>query len=325
MASLSIHPISLNPANSMSQLSEPPTDRPLTIGIIDYLNVEPLYYRLQERLAGRDIVFVRGVPTELNRALAAGEIDLAPVSAITAAQLGERVAILPDLSIATIGAVKTVLLFSWMADPRELNDCRIALSDESATSAELVKILAERFWGVQPRYATEPQELAQMLRRASAALLIGDGALVESAHRREVPGRGQPYVFDLGDEWLKWTGLPFVFALWAARRQALPLIREFGVVEALYESKADGLIHIPEIARAYAPRLGLPVGVLTKYLHDLRYDLTPADRAGLLTYLGLALPGFRPDHLLGWRPDLGLTPLFAGIEPASVADEHRPA
>lgn len=290
----------------------------LTLGIIDYLNVEPLYYRLQERLAGRGVEFRRGVPTELNRALAAGEIDLAPISAIAAAQMADRVAILPDLSIATLGAVKTVLLFSWMADPRELDDCRIALSNESATSVELVRILAERFWRVQPRYGAEAQDLAQMLRRSSAALLIGDGALVESAHRREIPGRGQPYVFDLGDEWLKWTGLPFVFALWAARREALPLIRQRGVVEALYESKAEGLAHIPEIARAYAPRLGLPTGVLTKYLHDLRYDLTPADRAGLLTYFSLALPDLQPDHLQTWLPDAGLRPLFDGVEPAAV-------
>lgn len=294
------------------------TDRPLTLGIIDYLNVEPLYYRLEERLAGKGIVFRRGVPTELNQALAAGEIDLAPISAIAAAQMAERVAILPALSIATIGAVKTVLLFSWMADPRELDDVRIALSDESATSVELVRLLAERFWQVQPRYTTEAQDLAQMLRRSAAALLIGDGALVESAHRREIPGRGQPYVFDLGDEWLKWTGLPFVFALWAARREALPLIRDLDVVAALYEAKADGLVHIPEIARAYAPRLGLPTGVLTKYLHDLRYDLTSSDRAGLLTYLVLALPGFRSDRLQTWRPDEGLQPVFAGLEAAPL-------
>ncbi len=302
----------------MAQESDLTVDRPLTLGIIDYLNVEPLYYRLQERLAGRGVEFRRGVPTELNRALAAGEIDLAPISAIAAAQMADHVAILPDLSIATLGAVKTVLLFSWMADPRELEDCRIALSDESATSAELVRILAEHFWRVRPRYGAEAQDLAQMLRRSSAALLIGDGALVESAHRREIPGRGQPYVFDLGDEWLKWTGLPFVFALWAARREALPLLREKQVVSALYESKVDGMAHIPEVARAYAPRLGLPIGVLTKYLHDLRYDLTPADRSGLLTYFLLALPDFQPERLQTWLPDTGLQPIFASIEPASI-------
>jgi len=286
----------------------------LTIGVIDYLNVEPLYFRLQERLADRPVRFRRGVPTELNRALAAGEIDLAPISAIAAARLADQVAILPDLAIATLGAVKTVLLFSWMADPRELDDCRIALSDESATSVELVKVLARHFWRISPRYTTAPQDLDAMLRRSSAALLIGDDALVESAHRRAIRGRGQPYAFDLGDEWLKWTGLPFVFALWAVRREALDELDELDILPALYASKAEGLDHIPEIARAYAPRLGLDVGVLTKYLFDLRYDLTPADRAGLLTYFTLALEDFQPDSLLCWHPLEGMYPVFEGVE-----------
>ncbi len=288
----------------------------ITIGIIDYLNVEPLYFRLQERLADKPVRFRRGVPTELNRALHAGEIDLAPISAITAARLADQVAILPDLAIATLGAVKTVLLFSWMADPRELDDCRIALSDQSATSVELVKILARHFWHIQPRYATEPQNLESMLRRSSAALLIGDDALVESAHRRPLPGRGQPYAFDLGDEWLKWTGLPFVFALWAARREALPALAELDILPALYASKAEGLQHIPQIAQAYAPRLGLNPGVLTKYLYDLRYDLTPADRAGLLTYFTLALATFQPESLLCWHPNEGLHPVFEDVQVA---------
>ncbi len=285
----------------------------ITIGIIDYLNVEPLYFRLQERLAGKPVRFRRGVPTELNRALQNGEIDVAPISAIAAARLADSVAILPDLSIATLGAVKTVLLFSWMADPRELNDCRIALSNESATSVELVKVLARDFWKITPRYTVEAQELGQMMRRASAALLIGDDALVESAHRREIRGRGQPYAFDLGDEWLKWTGMPFVFALWAARRQALPALAELDILPALYESKAEGLNHVPQIARAYAPRLGLDNGVLTKYLHDLRYDLTPADRAGLYTYFSLALHDFRPESLQCWHPQEGLYPIFEDV------------
>ena len=285
----------------------------ITIGIIDYLNVEPLYFRLQERLAGKPVRFRRGVPTELNHALQQGEIDVAPISAIAAARLADRIAILPDLSIATLGAVKTVLLFSWMADPRELNDCRIALSDQSATSAELVKVLARDFWKITPRFSSEAQELERMMRRSSAALLIGDGALVESAHRRPIRGRGQPYAFDLGDEWLKWTGLPFVFALWVARRQVLPALAELDILSALYESKAEGLQHLPQIARAYAPRLGLDNGVLTKYLHDLRYDLTPADRAGLRAYFSLTLNDFRPESLQCWHPQAGLHPVFEDV------------
>ncbi len=282
----------------------------ITLGIIDYLNVEPLYFGLQARLAGKPVQFRRGVPTELNRALRTGEIDIAPISAIAAARMADDVAILPDLSIATLGAVKTVLLFSWMADPRDLNDCGIALSDQSATSVELVKILARDFWHITPRYATAAQDLEQMMKRSSAGLLIGDDALVESAHRRAIRGRGQPYVFDLGDEWLKWTGLPFVFALWVARRDILPELVDLNLLPALYQSKAQGMQHLPEIAQAYAPRLGLEIGVLTKYLHDLRYDLTPADRAGLHRYLSLALDDFRPEALQCWHPQRGLRPIF---------------
>ena len=177
-------------------------------------------------------------------------------------------------------------------------------------------MLARDFWKITPRYTVEAQDLGQMMRRASAALLIGDDALVESAHRREIRGRGQPYAFDLGDEWLKWTGLPFVFALWAARRQALPALAELDILPALYESKAEGLEHIPQIARAYAPRLGLDNGVLTKYLHDLRYDLTPADRAGLLTYFSLALDDFRPESLQCWHPQEGMYPVFEDVAAA---------
>ena len=285
----------------------------ITLGIIDYLNVEPLYFGLQARLADKPVRFRRGVPTTLNRALRAGEIDIAPISAIAAARMADDVAILPDLSIATLGAVKTVLLFSWMADPRELNDCGIALSDQSATSVELVKILARDFWRITPRYTTAPQDLETMMKRASASLLIGDDALVESAHRRDIRGRGQPYAFDLGDEWLKWTGLPFVFALWVARKEALPELAELGILPALYQSKAAGMKHIPEIAQAYAPRLGLELGVLTKYLHDLRYDLTPADRAGLHRYFSLALNDFRPERLQCWHPQTGLRPIFEDV------------
>ena len=113
----------------------------LTIGVIDYLNVQPVYYRLQERLAGRDVRFVYGVPTTLNRMLIDGEIDLAPISAIETARHADQLAVIPNLGIATLGAVKTVLLFSWMPDPAELDGCTVALTDHSATSVELLKAL----------------------------------------------------------------------------------------------------------------------------------------------------------------------------------------
>ncbi len=292
----------------------------IRIGVIDYLNVQPLYYRLQERLAGHDVTYVYGVPTVLNRMLVNGEIDIAPISAIETARHADRLVVIPDLSIATLGAVKTVLLFSWLPDPVELDGVRVALTDHSATSVALLKVLCRDYYRVQPRFVVRPQNLEAMLREAAAALLIGDDALVEGTLRRPVGPRGMPYVFDLGDEWLKWTGLPFVFALWSARYDRLDALAAAGVVEALYESKADGLAHLEAIAQAYAPRLNLPVGVCLKYLRDLRYDLTDEDKRGLLAFLSRALPEWNPQSLRVWDPANGtLMPLVETL-PADVVD-----
>lgn len=285
----------------------------LTIGIIDYLNVQPVYYRLQERLAGQDVRFVYGVPTALNRMLIAGEIDVAPISAIETARHAADLAVIPQLGIATLGAVKTVLLFSWMPDPAELDGVTVALTDHSATSVELVKILCRERYGVEPRWRIAPQNLEEMLSRASAALLIGDEALIEGTVRRAVPRRGVPHVFDLGDEWLKWTGLPFVFALWSVRRDRLDEAATSGIVPALHAAKMEGRQHLEAIAQAYAPRLDLPTGVCTKYLRDLRYDLTGWDLAGLQRYLSYAAPDLVPETLQAWHDDRQeLAPLFAG-------------
>lgn len=284
----------------------------LTIGVIDYLNVQPVYYRLQERLAGRDVRFVYGVPTTLNRMLIDGEIDLAPISAIETARHADQLAVIPNLGIATLGAVKTVLLFSWMPDPAELDGCTVALTDHSATSVELLKALCRQRYSIAPRWRVTPQNLEEMLSRASGALLIGDEALIEGSLHRSIARRGVPHVFDLGDEWLKWTGLPFVFALWTVRRDRLHELAASGIVPALHAAKADGLAHIEAIAQGYAPRLNLPPGLLTKYLRDLRYDLTGWDLAGLERFLGLALPDMTPDALLAWQDEQqALAPLFA--------------
>lgn len=267
----------------------------LKLGVIDFLNVRPLYDGLADQLHG-DVALVRGVPTALNRALATGEIDLAPISAIEAARHAGDTVILPGLSVASLGAVKTVLLFSRVADPRALGGRRVALTDQSAASAALLKVLCRERYGVAPEWVTLPSDLDAMLAAADAALLIGDTALVEGARRRPVAGR-LPYVFDLGDEWLKLTGRPFVFALWAGRRERVDAIRASGVLPALHAALRRNRARIDEIAADYAPRLELDAGVCAKYLRDLRYELGEDELAGLRQYLEWALPGFDFDTL----------------------------
>ena len=289
----------------------------LNIGLINYLNTMPFHYDLAERLQDADVHYERGVPSQLNRALIAGEIDLAPISAIEAARHAEDVVILPGLSISGVGAVHTVLLFSWAADMRDLDGQSIALTDHSATSVALLKLLCRERYHIEPEFVVMKQHLPSMLSEHQGALIIGDDALVEGAHHRAFPlpspnpspvqwrgreGWGLPTIYDLSDEWLKMTGSPFVFALWAARREKVEALDQAGVFEALYASTQAGLTEGARdtLAQAYAARLGLPVGVCRRYLRDLHYGLNEDDCAGLRRFLESALPDFDWEQLEFW-------------------------
>jgi chorismate dehydratase len=179
-----------------------------------------------------------------------------------------------------------------LTDIRELDGETIALTNHSATSISLLKVLCWERYGITPNFVTMPQDLPAMMQEAAAALVIGDTALVEGFLHRELPrndgsGYGRPTIFDLGDEWLKLTGLPFTFALWAARRQTVDHMLALNIPQALEESKAAGLANINDIATSYVPILAVPVGVCRRYLHDLRFDLTAEDLAGLNRFLDM--------------------------------------
>lgn len=292
----------------------------LTIGLIDYLNTMPFHYDLAERLQDADVHFERGVPSQMNRGIRTGEIDIAPISAIEAARYADDVVVLPGLSIASLGAVRTVLLFSWAADMRDLDGQSIALTDHSATSVELLKVLCRERYHIEPQFTVTKQHLPSMLAAQQGALVIGDDALVEGTlHRalsKPVPspnlspsqlggeqGWGLPYLYDLSDEWLKMTGLPFTFSVWTARKDRARELEAAGVFDALYASTEVGLREDSreKLAAAYAARLGLPAGVCRRYLRDLRYHLTDDDLAGLRLFLELALDGFEWERLRFWQ------------------------
>lgn len=284
-------------------MSEPTSDPmsarehpPVRLGVIDYLNVAPVYDWLlrRERAEGHlpGIETVAGVPAQMNRALRSGAIDLSNVSSVAFGQQARAWRLLPRLSVAAHGRVESVLLFSWHEDWHALDGGSIALTDHSATSVELVRLLAERRYGISPRYATQAPDLDAMLARHDAALLIGDLALRELTARRAVAGRGRPHVFDLAAEWKAWMGLPFVFAVWAARADRVAAIRASGVIALLRASKAHGLADLDRLAREAAARLDLPAAVCGHYLRLLDYDLGEHDVAGLRAFLELAVPGF---------------------------------
>src|ERR687892_1893153 len=149
----------------------------------------PVFYRLDA-----EVEEVVGVPTELNEALLDGEIDVAPISSIEYARNADRLRLLPRLCVSSEGAVDSIQLVSRIP----LEQVRsVAVTPESATSAVLVKVLLPE------------AEHVPFAEPADARLLIGDAAL-RSAFEDPTPHHA------LGKLWLDKTGLPRVFAFWAA-------------------------------------------------------------------------------------------------------------
>lgn len=280
----------LTPAAPSAQKTQP-----VRLGVIDYLNVVPVYDWLlrsmaSDHLAG--IETVAGTPAQMNRALLLGDIDISNVSSVAYGEHADEWLLVPHLSVAAHGRVESVLLFSWYADWRALDGHSIALTDHSATSVALVRLLAEQRYGIQPQYVTQPSNLDAMLAEHDAALLIGDMALREGYRRRDIAGRGQPHIFDLATEWQAWTGLPFCFSVWAARAERAEAIAASEVISLLRHSRERGGTDLDRLADEAAARLALPRAVCAHYLRLLDYDLLPEDLEGLRHFLEMAVPGF---------------------------------
>lgn len=268
---------------------------PVRLGVIDYLNCVPVYDWLLGQMASDGlprIETIAGTPAQMNQALLSGAIDISNVSSVAFGEHADEWLLVPHLSVAAHGAVESVLLFSWQDDWRALDGRSIALTDHSATSVALVRLLSERRYGIQPHYVTQPPDLDAMLAEHDAALLIGDIALREGHLRRAIAGRGQPHVFDLATEWQTWTGLPFCFSVWAARAERADAIATSEVVRLLHDSRARGIGNIDRLAHEAAARLDLPIAVCARYLRLLDYDLGPSDLDGLRHFLEMTVPDF---------------------------------
>ena len=271
--------------------------RPIALGIFTYLNIQPVYYGLlreqREHTILDKIELVTGVPTRLNAALLSGEVDLSSVSGFAYAEHRDRLCLIPGLSISAPRAVESVLLFSRYDNWQALDRKKIAVTNHSASAVNLLRVLCKHRYKIEPRFVTMPSDLDAMFTTCDAALVIGDTALIEGTTPREIAGIGTPSIFDLGQEWAEWTGLPFVFGVWAARSDRAEAIRASGVLEHLYRSKTEGLASIDQIGQEQAPRLGLSPERCAHYLRQMTYDLSEADLQGWRLFLELSLPDFQ--------------------------------
>ncbi|MEP6744660.1 MAG: menaquinone biosynthesis protein, partial [Gemmatimonadota bacterium] len=252
----------------------------MRLGRIAWVNCFPVYGAIDRGVVPCPAELVSGTAAELNDLLAAGALDVSVVSAVEYARDAARYHLLPDLAITADGAVHSVMLFSKVP-PEQLDGRAVLRTASSRTSVLLLELLCRHRWRVRPRFATVRAESTDLdaLRGFphEAVLVIGDAALLLAAES------SYPYVTDLGSAWKDWTGLPFVFAAWAARREA-----DHGAVRdvhrALLQSREWGLAHLDELAQLASTNTGLPLPVCREYLAGLDYALSYRHLAGLTDF-----------------------------------------
>lgn len=263
------------------------------IGRISYINVAPVYYGLDRSMKPSWLTMVTEPPAVLNSMLERGDIVLSPVSSAAYAKNHEDWMIMPDLSISSFGSVMSVILVSRYP-LEELHGRRVFFTEESATAAALTRYIFS-ITNIDPVIETgKITDSSSLAHTADAALVIGDTALIQNwpAHFT--------YVYDLGEMWKTMTGLPFVFAVWAVRRdfaknhpQALEDIKSL-----FRDSKLLGETHKDEIIESASLKTGLSKDLCRTYFDHLICDLGPLHHKGLETFFkGLFRVGIIPSDV----------------------------
>jgi chorismate dehydratase len=254
----------------------------ITLGHIAYANCFPVHGAL---LLG-DVPFagevIAGEPGRLNRLLAAGRVQVAPCSSIEYARHYPRYRILPDLAIVSSGDVRSILLGA-PREPEHLHTCRVGLPTASASAACLTEILLAKRYGADAEFGWFDQRREDPFERFDAALFVGDVALGARQVRPDLAWA------DLGAEWTRWTGLPFVYALWQVH--AVPsLERDVTACErAVLESRALGLEDLDGLAERYPEPFPLGRDGLADYWRELGYVLDGEAREGLIAFYTMAV------------------------------------
>lgn len=234
--------------------------------MVSYLNTRPLIYGLKEgEIAGR-IELSEDTPANLASQLRQGNIDLGLIPVAVIPQL-EEYHIVGSHCIGTEGEVATVCLFSEVP----LEEIRkVYLDYQSRTSVALLKWLMQEYWGIQPEIIhAEDDSYREKIKGDTAGLVIGDRAF----EQRKI----STFIYDLGAEWRKITGLPFVFAAWISSK---PLPEDF--IQLFDRANAMGLQHIDEIVAAQRFEL---YDLKRYYTSQISYTLDERKRSGMDLFL----------------------------------------
>ena len=246
---------------------------PLRIAAVSYLNAVPLIWGLKKgpHRDRFDLDFI--LPSRCADELREGRVQVGIIPSIEYQRIPD-LKIVPGLCIASSGPVRSVMLIA-RRPVREIR--RVALDTSSRTSACLCQILLRRHFQLNPEFVAQAPDIQAMLRECDAALMIGDPALAS-----DFPGFD---VHDLADLWREMTGLPFVFALWAARSE----ISTPDMAAAFQDSAAYAMEHLDEMVSEEAERTGLPRPLVRTYLtENIDFQLDERNLVGLRLFYSLA-------------------------------------
>ncbi|MGL1861899.1 MAG: menaquinone biosynthesis protein [Pseudodesulfovibrio sp.] len=255
------------------------------LGKIGYLNVLPIYHPLESGLIENDFEIVSGPPSQLNRLMDAGDLDISAASSIEYARNPEKYYLVPDIAIGSLGHVQSVLLLSQYT-LEELAGKTILVSSQTHTSAALVRILMAELWKIEANFISgDATSMLNNGERPDAILAIGDEAL-DLRHHPDYPRRT-----DLGEAWQELTGLPFIFGVWIVQRKSFHANENHfrQACAKLIAAKKWGTTNMSDMCVLAAEDSCLNDTEMCSYFDGLVYDFGKTEMQGLeLFYQHLA-------------------------------------
>lgn len=238
----------------------------IRISAVSYTNTKPFLYGIQNTPVIEQIDLSLDIPADCAQKLIDDKVDIGLIPVAAALQLPEW-HIVSDYCIGAVGAVSSVFLFS-NCDITEVKT--VQLDPQSRTSNNLARVLLKNFWKVQPELVTDAPDYGQSTDANTAYVQIGDRTFGKKAKYK--------FVYDLSEEWQRFTGLPFTFAAWIANK---PIPQQF--VDEFNRALKFGLDHRPELLKELPKRDDFD---LEDYLmHRLDFSLTEDKKKALFLFL----------------------------------------
>jgi chorismate dehydratase len=238
----------------------------LRLSAVSYLNTKPFIYGLYRSELANNIDLSLDIPSVCAQKLRDGEVDIALTPVAIIPELPEA-HLVSNYCIGATGTVKTVCIYA----EKPLHEVRrIFLDFHSRSSVALTRLLCAHHWKIDPELVPAHQGYEQEIGGDTAGLIIGDRTIGLEAH--------YPYVYDLGEAWIAWTGLPFVFAAWVAVKPQPP-----ERMAAFNQALQMGIDHVPELVKILPTMEHFDIE--SYFRHNISYQLDDAKWQGLNKFL----------------------------------------